>query len=154
MPRKRPGRLRPRSTLTAERARELGLPLLAAQALDRLGEPGLVPEAVATELKVWRDLVHLPASTLSQPHNDWTELCERQRVELSGGCGGSSALRTELVGPSAREVLAEAVQALGRRDGAPLRAELARLDAELEHKTSHNPLTDPTLPWWSRRWSH
>jgi hypothetical protein len=86
---------------------------------------------VAQELQEWRTLVRLPASTLSSPHNDWVQF----------------------IGPFARSSLEAAVQALNRRDGAPLRAELARLDAEFERKTSHNPLADPNLPWWSRRWT-
>lgn len=132
MPRKRPAQLRPHTTPTSDQAQELDLPAITAQALDRLGQPGLDPSTVADELQAWRTLVQLPTSTLSAPHNDWTEF----------------------IGPAARTVLADAVQALNRRDGAPLRAELARLDSEFERKTSHNPLADPSLPWWSRRWSH
>lgn len=102
------------------------------EALDLLGEPGLDAFTVATELRAWREVVRLPRSTLSAPHNDWTEF----------------------IGPSARAVLAEALQSLNRRDGASLRTEVFRLDSEFERKTSHNPLADPALPWWSRRWSH
>jgi hypothetical protein len=132
VPRRRPGRLRRQSAPHPDDGREHGLPGATAQALERLAEPGLDPRTVAVELQVWRDVVSLPRATLSAPHNDWTEF----------------------VGPGARAVLADAVQALDRRDGAPLRAELARLDALFERKTSPNPLADPTLPWWSRRWSH
>jgi len=132
VPRRRPGRLRRQTAPFLTDGRELGLPGGTAQALERLGEPGLDPVTVAVDLQVWRELVGLPRATLSAPHNDWAEL----------------------VGPGVRAVLADAVQALDRRDGAPLRAELARLDALFERKTSPNPLADPTLPWWSRRWSH
>lgn len=132
MPRKRPAQLRRHANLTSDRAQELGLPVITAHALNRLEQPGLEPETVAIELQAWRHLVHLPTSTLSAPHNDWVEF----------------------IGPSPRAVLADAVQALNWRDGAPLRAELATLDSEFERKTSHDPLADPSLPWWSRRWSH
>ncbi|WP_375424794.1 hypothetical protein [uncultured Friedmanniella sp.] len=131
MPRRRPNRLRP-ADLTADQVEEIGLPAVTAQALARLGQPGLEPETVALELQAWRDVVRQPVSILSGPLNDWIEF----------------------IGPSARAVLDEADQALNRRDGAPLRRELARLDAEFERKTRHNPLSDPRLPWWSRRWSH
>jgi len=87
---------------------------------------------VADELQRWREVVQLPTSTLTAPHNDWVEF----------------------IGPSARSVLEAAVDALNLRASAPLRAELARLDPEFERKTSHNPLADPKLPWWSRRWAH
>ncbi len=87
---------------------------------------------VAEELRTWRTVVRLPRSVLWAPHNDWTEF----------------------IGPLARSVLHAADEALSRRDGAPLRAELARLDAEFARKTSPNPFADPTLPWWARRWWH
>ena len=101
-------------------------------ALDRLDDPDLTPVAVALELQVWGTVVHLPVAVLSGPHNDWTEF----------------------VGPDARGVLEDALQALDRRHGAPLRAEVARLDDAFERKTSNNPFADPTLPWWARRWWH
>lgn len=87
---------------------------------------------VADELRTWRMVVHLPTAVLSAPHNDWTEF----------------------IGPTARGLLHDADRALNRRDGAPLRTELTRLDAEFERKTSHNPFADPALPWWARRWWH
>lgn len=87
---------------------------------------------VADELRTWQTVVSLPESVLSAPHNDWTEF----------------------IGPTARSVLDAADEALSRRDGAPFRAELARLDAEFARKTSANPFADPSLPWWARRWWH
>lgn len=132
MPRRRPSQLRRRSTRISHEAQLRGLPVATAEALDRLGDPGLDPLTVADELETWRSVVHLPVSVLWAPHNDWTEF----------------------IGPSARAVLESAVQALNRRDGAPLRNELARLDAEFARKTSPNPRADPTLPWWARRWWH
>jgi len=109
-----------------------GLPSATAAALDRLDVGELTSSSVALELETWRQVVSLPVAVLSAPHNDWTEL----------------------IGPGARRVLEDAVQALDRRHGAPLRAELARLDACLERKTSNNPFADPTQPWWARRWWH
>lgn len=86
---------------------------------------------VAEELRAWREVVQLPASTLAAPFNDWTQF----------------------IGPFARGLLEDAVSALNRRDGAPLRDELARLDAEYERKTAPNPFADPALPAWARRWT-
>ena len=87
---------------------------------------------IADELQTWRRVAHLPESVLAAPHNDWTEF----------------------IGPMARSTLGAAEEALNRHDGATLRAELARLDAEFARKTIHNPSADPSLPWWGRRWSH
>ena len=131
MPRNRPHRLRTtRPGVSPSTTR--GLPAFTAEALDRLDDPALTSHGVALELEEWRRLVDLPEAVLSAPHNDWTEF----------------------VGPSARAVLDDAVRALGRRDGAPLRAELARLDERFRRKTSNNPFADPALPWWARRWWH
>ena len=113
-------------------AESRGLAAVTAEALVALDDPDLDPVTVADELQTWRDLVHLPTSVLWAPHNDWVEF----------------------IGPTARAVLDAADRALNRRDGAPLRAELARLDREFAGKTSHNPFTDPSLPWWARRWWH
>lgn len=132
MPRKRPVQLRPRSTPASRQAEARGLAAVTAEALERLDLPGLDPLSVADELQTWRRLVHLSASTLSAPHNDWAEF----------------------IGPMTRGVLEEADRVLNRRDGGPLRAELARLDAEFERKTRPNPFADPDLPWWARRWTH
>ncbi|GAB2587645.1 hypothetical protein [Microlunatus antarcticus] len=131
MPRNRPQRLRalppsvPPSTTR-------GLPTRTAESLDWLDDPALTSKDVALELDEWRHVVSLPEAVLSAPHNDWAEF----------------------VGPSARAALDDAVRALGRREGAPLRAELARLDERFRRKTSNNPFADPALPWWARRWWH
>lgn len=108
------------------------LPPRTVRALESLDDRALDPAIVAGELDQWRELVALPTAVLSAPHNDWAEF----------------------VGPSARATLEEAVRALNRRDGAYLRAELRRLDAEFARKTSNNPLADPSLPWWARRFWH
>ena len=108
----------------------LGLPQPAAAGLERAGEPGLEPVYVATELNVWRDVCGKPRAELAGPNNDWTMFA----------------------GPMARAVLEAAVDALSRLESAGLRRELARLDAEFEAKTLHNPRSDPTQPWWARRW--
>lgn len=113
-------------------AESLGLASITAEALVALDDPDLDPVTVAEELQTWRYLVHLPTSVLWAPHNDWVEF----------------------IGPAARSVLDAADQALNRRDGTPLRAELVRLDREFARKTSHNPFTDSSLPWWARRWWH
>ena len=113
-------------------AERRGLPTSTAEALAALDEAGLDPITVADELQTWRMVVILPTSVLWAPHNDWTEF----------------------IGPSARSVLEAADNALGRRAGAPLRAELARLDADFARKTSPSPFADPSLPWWARRWWH
>lgn len=131
MPRRSPGRLRAATPPTrATTAR--GLPDRTAHALDRLDDPHPTSAEVAHALQEWAEVVGQPQRVLSAPHNDWAEL----------------------IGPSAREVLEDAVQALGRRAARPLRAELARLDADFERKTSHNPFADPSRPWWARRWWH
>lgn len=132
MPHKRPRLLRTRTTPSSRLAEERGLPAVTAEALAALDEPGLDPVTVAEELHTWRTVVSLPESVLWAPHNDWTEF----------------------IGPAARSVLEAADQALSRRDGAPFRSQLARLDAEFSRKTSANPFADPTLPWWARRWWH
>lgn len=124
MPRKRPAELRSYTTVASRLAEERGLAAITADALDRLGQPGLDPLTVADELQRWREVVQLPMSTLAAPHNDWVEF----------------------IGPSARSVLDDAVQALNWRAGAPLRAELARLDPQFERKTSHNPLAVGAAP--------
>ena len=115
------------ATLFAE---SLGLPPSAAAGLERAGEPGLDPITVATELNVWRDVCGKSKAALAGPHNDWTMFA----------------------GPMARAVLESAVDAISRSESAGLRRELARLDAEFEAKTLHNPRSDPTQPWWARRW--
>lgn len=132
MPRRRPSRLRRKPVPVPGKAQVRGLPAVTAEALGRLDDPELDPSMVADELETWRTVVRLPASVLSAPHNDWTEF----------------------IGPSARSVLESAVQALNRHDGASLRNELAKLDAEFERKTSPNPFADQSLPWWARRWWH
>lgn len=132
MPRRRPRLLRSRTTAASRKAEEWGLASVTAEALSWLDDPDLDPVAVAEELQTWRVLVHLPTSVLAAPHNDWTEF----------------------IGPRSRSILDAAERALNRPDGAPLRAELARLDAEFARKTSNNPFADPSLPWWARRWWH
>jgi len=130
MPRRSPGRLRAATPPTrATTAR--GLPGRTAHALDRLDNPHLSSAEVADALREWAEVVGQPQRVLSAPYNDWAEF----------------------IGPSARAVLEDAVQVLGRA-GRPLRAELARLDADFERKTSHNPFADPLRPWWARRWCH
>ncbi|SEP95165.1 hypothetical protein SAMN05421756_10245 [Microlunatus flavus] len=87
---------------------------------------------VVDALREWAEVVGRSEAELSAPHNDWAEL----------------------VGPSAREVLEDALHALPRRASRPLRAEVARLDAVFERKTSPNPFADPSRRWWARRWWH
>lgn len=131
VPRRRPNRLRvqPDGGEASRLARERGLPGVTAEALEGLGLPELDPLTVAAELATWRQVADLPASVLTAPHNDWVEL----------------------IGPSARSSLEAAAEVLSRREGAPLRAELARLDAQFLRKTSHDPGSDPELDWWWRR---
>ena len=107
----------------------LGLPQPAAVGLERAAEPGLDPITVAAELNIWRNVCGKPKAVLAGPHNDWTMF----------------------IGPMARTVLEAAVGAISRSESAGLRRELARLDADFEAKTLHNPKSDPTLPWWARR---
>lgn len=106
-----------------------GLPQPAAVGLERAGEPGLEPIRVATALQVWRDVCGKPKAVLDGENNDWTMF----------------------IGPDARAVLEAALEVLSRSESAGLRRELARLDADFEAKTLHNPRSDPTLPWWARR---
>ena len=131
MPRRKPGRLRAAPSPTRPTTTR-GVPDVTAHALDRLDDDPLTSAAVVLALDEWRQVVALPESLLRAPHNDWTEF----------------------IGPSARAVLEDAVRALPRRAAGPLRAELARLDARFEAKTSQNPFADPSLPWWARRWWH
>jgi hypothetical protein len=101
-----------------------------SRALDRLDRPRLTSLEVNGELISWRRVAHLPRSALGRENNDWVQF----------------------VGPLARDALEQAIRALPRRRRAPLRRRVARLDALFEAKTLNNPLADPSLPWWSRRW--
>ena len=130
MPRRRPARLRPAPP--APRTTTRGLPAYTAEALDRLEVADLSAVSVRVSLEEWVTVVGQPRRVLSAPHNDWTEF----------------------IGPSARETLEEALQALPLRAARPLRAEVSRLDAVFERKTSQNPFADPSRPWWARRWWH
>lgn len=100
-----------------------------SRALDRLGRRLLTSRSIRTELVTWREVAHKPRSALGADDNDWIRF----------------------VGPLARNTLEEAVRALNRHQRAPLRREVARLDAVFEEKTLNDPLADQSLPWWSRR---
>lgn len=109
----------------------LGLPQPAAVGLERAAEPGLDPITVASELNTWRNVCGKPKAVLQKPNSDWSMF----------------------IGPMARTILESAVDALSKSESAGLRRELARLDADFEAKTLHNPKSDPTQPWWARRWA-
>jgi hypothetical protein len=106
-----------------------GVPTATSRAIERLGRSGISSARVNAALATWRAVVRKPRSALHRDNNDWTEL----------------------IGPMARRELEDAIHALGRRQRAPLRREVARLDALYEQKTLNDPRADPSLPWWARR---
>ncbi|WP_459027799.1 hypothetical protein [Pseudonocardia sp. DLS-67] len=130
MPRRPPARVR---ALNRRRSRPTpirGVPISTSRALDRLDRPRLTSLAINDELIVWGRVAQKPRAVLAREGNDWIRF----------------------VGPLARDPLEQAIRALPRRQRAPLRRRVARLDALFEEKTLNNPLADPALPWWSRRW--
>jgi hypothetical protein len=106
-----------------------GVPMSTSRALDRLDRPRLTSLEINGELISWRRVAHMPRAALGREYNDWIQF----------------------VGPPARDALEQAMRALARRQRAPLRRRVARLDALFEGKTFNNPLADPSLPWWYRR---
>jgi hypothetical protein len=103
--------------------------MATSRAVDRLGRRRMSSASINGALATWRSVVHKPRSALHGDNNDWTEF----------------------IGPMARGELEDAIHALGRRQRAPLRREVARLDAVYEQKTLNDPRADPSLPWWARR---
>lgn len=131
MPRRRPSRLRAAVGRPATRAIP-GVPLATALALDRLDRSEISSLRVNQALETWKRTAALPEAVLSAPHSDWTEF----------------------IGPTARDELERALQALPTRQAAALRVLIARADDAFREKTLNNPTADPLQPWWARRWSH
>jgi hypothetical protein len=126
MPRRPPARVRashPRPTSIP------GVPIATSRAIDRLDRSGISSATVGEALATWRAVVRLPRSALHGDNNDWTGF----------------------IGPIARTVLEDAILALRSRQRAPLRREVARLDAWYAQKTLNDPRKDQSSPWWSRR---
>ena len=126
MPRRQPSRLRSPCAPTVAIA---GVPIATSGALDRLGRPEIGSAEVGCALGRWRQVASLSKTQLTSPHNDWTDI----------------------IGPMAREVLERAMKALSRRQAAPLRNQVEKIDNMFLAKTLHNPAADPSRPWWERR---
>lgn len=108
-----------------------GVPLSTSHALDRLGRPDVSSRAVASGLRQYQRIAALSRDVLQAPHRDVTEF----------------------IVPGVRAELERALDALPRRAAAPLRAVVARADAEYEARTLHNPGAGPG-PWWTQRYHH
>jgi len=103
--------------------------MATSYALDQLGYERVSSPTVWRELDLWLKVCAMSAAQLDGPSNDWPTL----------------------IGPAARDVLEAAMNALGRRKAAPLRAVVHRADEQFIAKTLPNPHSDPTAPWWWRR---
>lgn len=130
MPRRPPARVRALNRRRRRPTAIRGVPISTSRALDRLDRPRLTSLEINAELLGWHRVAHKSRAALARESNDWIHF----------------------VGPMARDRLEQAMRALTRRQRAPLRRRVARLDALFEGKTVNNPLADPSLPWWSRRW--
>lgn len=132
MPRRPPSRVRREQPYRRTRVIRLGaLPGEVVGALDRLGDDELRPGRIATALWLWRRHSRQP------------------RREL----GNASSDETESMAPDARDDLEHAVQALPPRPARTLRRLLAPLDRVIAAKTLAEPYSDPSLPWWRRRYT-
>lgn len=103
--------------------------MATSYALDRLGRARLSSSWVRADLDSWLAVCALSASRLSGPNND----------------------ATTFMGPIAREGLEEAINALGRRHAAPLRAVVHRADERFLANTLPNTQDPPTPRWWWTR---
>lgn len=130
MPRRPPARVRATNRRRRRPIPIHGVPISTSRALDRLDRPRLTSLEINAELLTWRRVAQKPRAVLAREGNDWIHF----------------------VGPLARDTLERAMRALPRRQRAPLRRRVARLDALFAGKTVNNPQADPSLPWWSRRW--
>jgi hypothetical protein len=103
--------------------------MTTSHALDRRGVDRLSSGNVGVELGTWLKVCALSVAQLDGPYNDWSTV----------------------IGPGAREILNEAMNALDRRHAGPSRAVIYRADEQLA-KTLHNP-DDATGGgwWWERR---
>ncbi len=129
MPRKRPSRLR------AARAQSRGLvtpgvPEATGYALDRLDRSDIDSARLAEAVRAWQFTASLPRAQLTAPNNDWALY----------------------IGPNARNELELALHVLPRRKAATLRTVVEQADETFRSRTLNNPLADPSLPWWARRW--
>jgi hypothetical protein len=50
-----------------------------------------------------------------------------------------------------RDVLAQALKALGTRARRELQSKVSTLDDAFQRRTHHDPLESADLPWWRRR---
>jgi len=129
MPRRPAGRVRS-AGIQGSSATIPGVPRATSYALDRPDRPEISSEQVKQALESWQHTASLPRAELAAPYNDWALY----------------------IGSSARNELERALRALPRRQAAALRAEVEQSDEIFWAKTLNNPLTDPTEPWWGRRW--
>ncbi len=106
--------------------------MATSRELDRLDCPEIDSLQVRDALVAWQRVASMTRAELGSPHSDWTEL----------------------IGPSNRGLLEQALLALPRRHAVPLRAVVERADDEFRAKTLNNPRADPFGPWWERRWWH
>ena len=114
------------------RAVRLGaLPGEVVGALDRLDDKDLRPGRIADALWLW------------------TRHSHQSRREL----GNASSDETDSMAPEARDDLERAVQALPPRPARTLQRLLQPLDRAIAAKTLPEPRSDPTLPWWQRRYT-
>jgi hypothetical protein len=126
---------RPPSRVRAHRRRPRrptpidGVPLATCRALDRLDRPSLTSRSVRDGLVEWHRVAQQPVAELRREYNDWIRF----------------------IGPFARHTLEQAMNALPRHHRAPLRREVARIDAVFLDRTLNDPRADPSRPWWERR---
>jgi hypothetical protein len=128
MARRRPAQVR-RSLRRRSSVPLAGIPMTTSHALDRLDVDRLSSGNVGVELGTWLKVSALSTSQLDGPYNDWSTF----------------------IGPGAREILNEAMNALDRRHAAPLRAVVYRADEQFLAKTLHNPDDAPGGGWWWER---
>lgn len=96
--------------------------------------------------RLGREVIDSP--TIRHELSQWLKVCAMSPRELSGAFNDYPTM----IGPAARDVLEEALCALGSRHGRPLGAVVHRADEQFIAKTLPNPDADPTRPWWWGRW--
>jgi hypothetical protein len=91
----------------------------------------LWPGAVTRAFAEWRRTVHQPAARILQDvHN--------------AGCPCCDPLEH-------RDVLAQALKALGTQARRELQSKVSMLDDAFQRRTHHDPSASADVPWWRRR---